>query len=108
VTRALPADPERIAREVVACPGVAGLADGVGTYLPGRRVAGVAVRAGDPPVVEVHVVGAWGPTMAEIAAQVRAAVRKVAPAILVTVVIEDLQVGSGRHPSDQVDRPADG
>jgi hypothetical protein len=88
------ADPDLVAAVVAACPGVARLSAGpvgeVATYLPGRRVAGVRVR---PGAVEVHVVGWYGPTAAEIAGQVRAAVRTVAGPLPVDVVIDDLDVG---------------
>lgn len=87
-------DPDVVAAVVAACPGVARLSAGpvgeVATYLPGRRVAGVRVR---PDAVEVHVVGWYGPTAAEIAGQVRAAVRTVAGPLPVDVVIDDLDVG---------------
>ena len=87
-------DPDVVAAVVAACPGVARLSAGpvgeVATYLPGRRVAGVRVR---PDAVEVHVVGWYGPAAAEIAGQVRVAVRTVAGPLPVDVVIDDLDVG---------------
>lgn len=85
-------DPDAIARAVLDCPAVAGLSDQVATYLPGRRVAGVAVREDGVVTVEVHVVGRWGPTMAEIAGQVRRAVGRVAGDVPLTVVIDDLDI----------------
>ena len=84
-------DPDAIATAVLACPEVAGLSGGlvgeVATYLPGRRVTGVRMA---PPGVEVSVVGRYGPTVAEIAAAVRDAVRRVAGSRPVDVVIADL------------------
>ncbi len=61
-----------------------------GRWCCSSRVVGVRVR---PDGVEVHVVGWYGPTAAEIAGQVRAAVRTVAGPLPVDVVIDDLDVG---------------
>ncbi|HEX6499418.1 MAG TPA: hypothetical protein VF054_10350 [Micromonosporaceae bacterium] len=83
-------DPDAIARAVLDCPAVASLSDQVATYLPGRRVVGVAVRDDGTSSVEVHVVGTWGPTVHEIDAQVRRAVARVAGEVPLTVVIDDL------------------
>ena len=84
---------DAVARAVLACPGVAALSAGrageVATYLPGRRVAGVRVGDG---TVSVHVVGRYGPTCADIAAQVRQAVRAVLGDVPVEVVIDDLEL----------------
>jgi hypothetical protein len=86
------ADADAIATAVLACPSVAGLGGGpagaVATYLPGRRVTGVRMRP-DGRVV-VHVVGHYGPTVAQIAAEVTAAVREVAGPVDVRVGIDDL------------------
>ena len=60
---------------------------GVGTYLPGYRVTGVEL---DAETVEVHVVGVYGHTVAEIAADVRAAVSTMAGERRIDVVIENL------------------
>jgi hypothetical protein len=89
---------ERLADQVAAaaagCPGVARLAGGpVATYLPHRVVPGVVV---DDGALRVAVVARYGPPMAEVARQVRAAVRAVAPGRPVDVVI------------DNIDLPADG
>lgn len=86
-------DPDTIARAVLACPDVAGLSGEVATYLPGRRVAGVAVRGDGEPTIEVHVVGRWGPPMTRIADQVRRAVYAIAPDVPLNVVIDDLDLG---------------
>jgi hypothetical protein len=89
---------DRIAAAVAGCPAVAVLADGpVATYLPGRTVPGVAVRDG---LVVVAVVARYGPPLAHVAGQVRAAVAGVAPGLAVDVRIEDIQLpdaGAGRR-----------
>jgi uncharacterized alkaline shock family protein YloU len=69
------------------------LAGEVATYRPGRRVTGVQVRPDGPTTqVVVHVVAHYGPTMAEVAAEVSAAVRSVAGPVDVRVGIDDLLV----------------
>ncbi|MFB9838670.1 hypothetical protein [Actinoallomurus acaciae] len=81
---------ERIAAAVADCPSVARLAAGpIATYLPGRTVPGVAVREDR---VRIAVVAAFGPPMAEVAEQVRAAARKVVPDLPIDVAIEDVEV----------------
>ena len=76
---------------VTSCPGVAGLTQirgiPVATYLPGRTVSGVAVRAGE---VEVCVVARYGPPLPQIAQQVRQAVAPLVPDRVVDVVIGDI------------------
>ena len=82
---------DRIAAAVTTCPSVAGLGRvpgvPVATYLPGRTVSGVAVRAGE---VEVCVVARFGMPLPEVAAQIREAVAPLAPGRLVDVVIADI------------------
>jgi voltage-gated potassium channel Kch len=84
---------EAIAAAVLASPAVAGLHCGqfttVASYLPGRRVIGVAVT---PSEITVGVVGRYPNTVAQIAAQVRAAVATVVPGVAVTVAIEDIDI----------------
>ncbi len=84
-------DPELIALTVQACPLVAGLHGGafgeVATYLPGRRVVGV--RVGDARV-EIHVVGRYPASMAQIAGQIRNAIVGLSGAAVVDVTIEDV------------------
>jgi voltage-gated potassium channel Kch len=84
---------EAIAAVVLASPAVAGLHGGrfttVASYLPGRRVIGVAVT---PSEITVGVVGRYPNTVAQIAAQVRAAVATVVPGVAVTVAIEDIDI----------------
>jgi hypothetical protein len=87
----LPVDPDAIVAAVRSCPTVADVSGGIAgeaaTYLPGRRVTGVQVGGGD---VTVHVVARYGPTVAEVAAEVRAALAPLVGSLAVNVVIEDL------------------
>ena len=82
---------EQIAAAVSAASGVASLSGGrlggVGTYLPGRRVTGVVIRDDE---LELHVIGRYGTSVAEIAAGVRRAVEPFAGDRTVHVIIEDL------------------
>ncbi len=82
---------EQIAAAVSAAPGVASLSGGrlggAGTYLPGRRVTGVVIRDDE---LELHVIGRYGTSVAEIAADVRRAVEPFAGDRTVHVIIEDL------------------
>lgn len=84
---------ELIALAVQACPAVSELHGGrfgqTTTYLPGRRVVGVTMSRTE---VTVGVVGRYPSSVAEIAAQVRAAVALIAPGVSVSVHIEDLAV----------------
>ena len=86
-------EPDALAAVVRALPDVVALSGGrageVASYLPGRRVAGVRIGAGH---VTVHVVARYGPTTAQIAEQVRSAVRAVAGPLPVTVGIDDLDL----------------
>jgi hypothetical protein len=78
---------------VTKCAAVAGLTDAPGgpvaTYLPGRTVSGVAVRAGE---VEVCVTARYGLPLLEVAEQVRQAVAPLAPDRVVDVVIGNITV----------------
>lgn len=84
-------DPDFVAGLVLGCPAVAGLSGGpfgaAATYLPGRTVAGVRIS---PDTVEVHVVARYGPTIGELAGQVRAALAGRVPGRTVDIVVEDL------------------
>lgn len=84
---------EAIAAAVLASPAVAGLHGGrfttIASYLPGRRVVGVAVT---PSEITVGVVGHYPNTVAQVAAQVRAAVATVVPGVAVTVAVEDIDI----------------
>jgi len=85
-------DPHRVAAAVEGCRDVVRLSGGaigeVATYLPGGLVRGVRVR--DEEVL-VHVVARYGPPIAEVAAQVRAAVAPLAGGRRVDVGIDDLE-----------------
>jgi hypothetical protein len=94
--------PDVVAAAVLACPHVVGLRSapmsGVGaevaTYLPGRRVNGVRLTES---AVAVRVVGWFGPSVAELASEVRAAVKAVVPtAETIDVFIDDLIVPPDR------------
>ncbi|MFC4535044.1 hypothetical protein [Sphaerisporangium dianthi] len=103
---------DRVARAVQGCPDVASLAGGpVATYLAGRTVAGVAVRDTE---VEVAVVARYGRPLAEIAAEVRAAVEPLVPGLPVHIRIDDIAL-PGQEPTapegaegGQADRPETG
>lgn len=91
-----PAD--AVAAAVTAVPGVAGLHPGmfgeVGTYLPGRRVAGVRLAEG---LTEVHVSLHYGVPVRETAARIRDVVVNVVGG-RVDVTVEDV-IPSGSTPS---------
>lgn len=80
-----------IAVAVTECPDIAGLGQvpgiPVATYLPGRTVSGVAVRADE---VEVSVVARYGLPLQQIADEVRQAVAPLVPGRVVDVVIADI------------------
>ena len=98
---------DAVAERAVACPSVARLSPGpvgeVATYLPGRRVPGVRL-GGDR--IEVHVVARWGVRVAEVADDVRAAIRPIGAGLPVDVHVDDIEVPAGgdgfeiRLPSD--------
>ena len=94
---------DRIAAAVTGCPDVAGLTQTPGipvaTYLPGRTVAGVAVR---PAEVEICVAARYGPPLPQVAAQVRQAVEPLVPGRVVDVVIADITSPQERHEAAMV------
>ena len=81
---------DRIAQAVLAVPGVAALHAGmfgeVGTYLPGRRVAGVRVGA---DAVDVHVSLVFDAPVRGTAAAIRWALTALT-ALPVNVTVEDV------------------
>ena len=81
---------DTIAAAVTAVDGVAGLHGGmfgeVGTYLPGRRVAGITTRS---DVTEVHVTLDFGSDIRSVADQVRHVVSSIVEGP-VNVVVEDV------------------
>jgi hypothetical protein len=102
-------EPDTIAAAVLACPSVADLSGGhageIATYLPGRRVTGVRIRPDDPLAhVVVHVIGRYGPTVAEIATEVVAAVHAVAGPVPVRVGVDDLALPARSGPPASVRR----
>ena len=86
-----PEPAERIAAVVRGVPGVAALHPGafgeVGTYLPGRRVAGVRIT---DDAVDVHIVVVFGTPVRATAAAVRSAVGALHPGVAVNVTVEDV------------------
>ena len=82
---------DAVAAAVLACPDVTGLSAGrvgeVATYLPGRRVPGVRLREDR---ITVHVTARYGRPVAEIASQVRAAVRPLVGGRPIDVGIDDV------------------
>ncbi|MGP4058723.1 hypothetical protein ACTWP6_28510 [Mycobacterium sp. 4D054] len=80
-----------LAAAVLAVPGVAALHPGmfgeVGTYLPGRRVAGIRITDN---VVDVHIVVVFGVAVRDTAAAVRATVSALHPGAEVNVTVEDV------------------
>lgn len=92
-------DVDAVAASVGACSTVARLSGGLlgeaATYLPGRRVYGVIVRehpAAGETDLDVRVVATFGPSMSEVADQVRQAIALVAPGRSVTVAIDDIDI----------------
>ena len=67
-------DVDDLAAAVRSCPAVVDLAEGepasAATYLPGRRIVGLAV---DDTRVTVQVRSRWGAPVGEVASQIRAA-----------------------------------
>lgn len=84
-------DVDAVAVAVRACGGVSGLFAGrygeVGTYLPGRRVAGVEVR---DRTVTVHVRSRWGVAAKRLLGEITAATAPLVAARTVHVVVADI------------------
>lgn len=97
---------EQIGAAVADRPSVARLAAGpAATYLPGRTVPGVVVGEDR---VRIAVVAAYGPPIPEIAEQVRAAAREIAPDLPIDVTIEDIEVpGAAVEPRGRAGERAD-
>jgi hypothetical protein len=114
---ALPGEPppdeelaDLVARRVLGCPGVDALAGGglgqVATFLPGRRVLGVALH---DDVCEVQVVLRLADRpLPEIADQVRQAVRPVVGDRRVDVLVADVVLPSEAARDEQPSDPAAG
>ena len=90
VARDIDALAEPVAEAVLACPSVAGLSPGpfgsVGTYLPGRRIAGVRITDDQ---VTVRVVARMRP-LRTIEAEIRAAVGALVPGLPVNLGVDDV------------------
>jgi hypothetical protein len=84
-------DVDAVATAVSGCAGVSALFAGrfheVGTYLPGRRVAGIEV---DPSTVTVHVRSRWGVTAARLREEVSLATTGLLAAHSLHLVIADI------------------
>lgn len=84
-------DADTVAGIAVAVPGVRSLHPGmfgeVGTYLPGRRVAGVRIT---DDTIDVHLVVESDAKVRETAAAVRQAVGDAYPMHAVNVTVEDV------------------
>lgn len=81
-----------IADAVLGCESVAGLSGGrlgeVATYLPGRRLTGVAVR---PDELVVSVIAKWLP-LEMVDAQLRAALTPLAAGRPLSIRIDDIEI----------------
>lgn len=84
-------DPEALAALVLSCPAVAALSGGAvggaATYLPGRAVPGIRIQ---PGAVEVHVVVRYGPTVSELARQIRHSLTGRVQDRTIDIVVEDV------------------
>lgn len=82
---------DALATAVGGCAGVSALFAGrfreVGTYLPGRRVAGIEV---DPSTVTVHVRSRWGVSAARLREEVSLATTGLLAAHSLHLVIADI------------------
>jgi hypothetical protein len=92
-------DVDAAALAVLSCPGVSGLDGGrfgeVASYLPGRRVAGVTAGGGR---VRVQVRSRWGIPVADLVAQITAALGPVTghPVDVIIADIDDPPAVAGR------------
>ncbi|MBY4574009.1 hypothetical protein ACN94_10480 [Gordonia paraffinivorans] len=81
---------DEVAEAVLAVPGVTGLHGGllgeVATYLPGRRVAGIAL---DDEAGEIHIVADLSHDLRSVAATVRNTAEQLAGRPF-TVIVEDI------------------
>ena len=88
-------DASAVSAAATGCRSVVALSPGpfgdVATYLPHRRIIGVRVTADQ---IEVRVVAVWGPPLAQVGEEVRAAVRPAVGALPVEVFIDDIEFPS--------------
>lgn len=86
--------PAAVADAVLAHRGVVRLDGGpfgtVASYLPGRRVTGVRIGAGDEPV-ELAVVARYGTPLPQLAEELGALVRGVLGPVAVDVTFSDVE-----------------
>lgn len=84
-------DVDAVAAAVQGCRGVSGLYGGrfgeIGSYLPGRRVAGVQVSS---HALTVQVRSRWDVPVADLSAQIRAALVGVVGDRRISIVIADI------------------
>ena len=82
---------DAVASVVRACPGVSDLADGrfgdATSYLPGRRLTGVAVRE---DAVRISVRAKWGVTASDLLHQITLALRPIVSDRRIEVVIAEI------------------
>ena len=103
-------DVDGVAAAVQACSGVSGLDGGrfgeVASYLPGRRVQGVAVRTHS---VTVQVRSRWGVPAPDLLSQITAVLTPLIGARRVEVVVADIDEPPARGgclpPALEADRP---
>jgi hypothetical protein len=99
-----------VASAVQGCPGVSGLDGGrfgeVASYLPGRRVQGVAVRADS---VTVQVRSRWGVSAPDLLSQITAVLAPLIGGRRVEVVVADIDeppaLGGGLPSALEADGP---
>jgi hypothetical protein len=98
-------DVDALAATVRACDSVSDLAAGrpgsPATYLPGRRVVGIAIYETE---VRIQVRSRWGTPMQEVAAEVESAVRPLTGDRTIEVIIADIEDPPDWPSGD--DRPA--
>lgn len=84
-------DVDAVANAVLACPGVSDLTDGrfgdATSYLPGRRLAGVAVRE---DTVRISVRAKWGVLASDLLEQIRLALTPIVSNRRIEVVIAEI------------------
>lgn len=95
-------DASAVSAAATSCRSVVALSPGpfgdVATYLPYQRIIGVRVTADQ---IEVRVVAVWGPPLAQVGEEVRAAVRPAVGALPVEVFIDDIMFPS--HMTEAMD-----
>jgi hypothetical protein len=94
-------DVDAVATAVQSCPGVSGLHGGpfgeIGSYLPGRRVAGVQVTKTN---LTVQVRSKWDVPVAELSRQLRPALAGLAGAKRIDIIVADIDDPPGEATPD--------